>query len=227
MQDTIRKKLFDLSDQNYQKFHSKLCPNTDNIIGVRLPLLRVLAKEIAKEDWREYLKNANDDYYEEIMLQGLVIGYAKADISEIIGYIEDFIPKINNWAVCDSFCNSLKITKKNMDIVWELINKCLISKNEFEIRFGVVMLMSFYINENYIDQILLLLDKIKHQGYYVKMAVAWAISVCYVKFPEKTLNYLNNDSLDDFTYNKSLQKIIESYRVDKETKIKIKEMKRK
>lgn len=227
MQDTIRKKLFELSDQNYQKFHSKLCPNTDNIIGVRLPLLRALAKEIAKEDWREYLKTANDDYYEEIMLQGLVIGYAKADISEIIGYIEDFIPKINNWAVCDSFCNSLKITKKNMDIVWDLINKYLNSKNEFEIRFGVVMLMSFYINENYIDQILLLLDRIKHQGYYVKMAVAWAISVCYVKFPEKTLKYLNNNSLDDFTYNKSLQKIIESYRVDNDTKIKIKEMKRK
>ena len=227
MQEEIRKKLFDLSDQQYQKFHQKLCPNTSNIIGVRLPLLRNLAKEVSKGDWREYIKTAKDEYYEEVMLQGLVIGYAKGDISEILSYISAFVPKINNWAVCDSFCNSLKITKKYMDIVWEFIDKYLHSSKEFEIRFAVVMLMSFYINEKYIDRILLLLDRVKHQGYYVKMAVAWAISVCYVKFEDKTLKYLNNNSLDDFTYNKSLQKITESIRVDKETKVKIRGMKRK
>jgi len=224
---SIREQLFELSDEEYQRFHSKLCPDTDNIIGVRLPLLRNLAKEIAKGDWREYLKSAQGDYNEEIMLQGIVIGYAKSDISEMLKHIQHFIPKINNWAVCDSFCNGLKYTKKNMNTVWEFINPYLNSKKEFEIRFGIIMLIGYYINGEYIDRVLQLLDKVKHEGYYVKMAVAWAVSICYVKFPEKTMGYLKNNSLDNFTYNKALQKIIESLRVDKETKIIIKGMKRK
>lgn len=227
MHSKIREQLFELSDEKYQRFQRKLCPDTDNIIGVRIPSLRKLAKEIAKGDWREYLKVAEDEYYEEAMLQGMVIGYSKADITEMLNYIQDFIPKINNWAVCDSFCSGLKYTKKNKDTLWEIINTYLHSKKEFEIRFAVVMLLGYYIEEKYIDKVLLLLDKVKHEGYYVKMAVAWTISICYIKFPGQTMKYLNTNSLDNFTYNKSLQKITESLRVDKETKVLIKGMKRK
>lgn len=227
MHSKIREQLFELSDEKYQRFQRKLCPDTDNIIGVRIPSLRKLAKEIAKGDWREYLKVAEDEYYEEAMLQGMVIGYSKADITEMLNYIQDFIPKINNWAVCDSFCSGLKYTKKNKDTLWEIIKTYLHSKKEFEIRFAVVMLLGYYIEEKYIDKVLLLLDKVKHEGYYVKMAVAWTISICYIKFPGQTMKYLNTNSLDNFTYNKSLQKITESLRVDKETKVLIKGMKRK
>ena len=110
--------------------------------------------------------------------------------------------------------------------VLEFIQPYLKSNKEFEIRFAVVIILNYYITEDYIDLVLETLDEVKHEGYYVKMAVAWAISLCFVKFEEKTMNYLKNNKLDDFTYNKSLQKICESLRVDKDTKAIIKSMKR-
>lgn len=224
---TIREQIFELADEEYQKFSSSLLPNTDNILGVRLPQLRKLAKAIAKDDWREFMANYDSKYFEEIMLQGLVLGYAKADIEEILQYVADFVPKIDNWSVCDSFCAGLKFTKNNMERVWNFIQPFLSSNKEFEVRFGVVMLLDFYINDEYIDKVIKSLDAIKHPGYYAKMAVAWTISICYIKFSKQTMEYLKNNTLDDFTYNKSLQKITESLRVDKETKIIIKSMKKK
>lgn len=225
--DMIRERILALADENYRQFHSRLCPNTSNIIGVRLPLLKNLAREIASGDWRAYLASAQNEYYEEILLQGLVIGSAKASIEEILACTADFISKIDNWAVCDSFCASLKITKKNPARVLEFLQPYLTSTNEFELRFAIVMLLDFYITDEYIDQVLLELDKIKHEGYYVKMALAWAISICYIKYAKKTLQYLNHCTLDDFTYNKALQKITESLRVTAEEKIHIRSLKRK
>lgn len=222
----LRDKLFELSDDKFKTFHSRLCPNTDNIIGVRLPLLRQLAKEIAKGDWRNFLSNSKEEYYEEILINGLVIAYAKCDVEERLNYIESFVPKIDNWAICDSFCNTLKFVNKNKEIMWEFIQPYLKSYNEFEIRFAVVIILNYYITEDYINLVLKTLDNIKHDGYYVKMAVAWAISMCFIKFEEKTMAYLKDNSLDDFTYNKSLQKISESLRIDKNTKELIKSMKR-
>lgn len=222
----IRNKLFSLADEEYQKFHSSLCPGTNNIIGIRVPVLRDVAKEIAKEDWKNYLRTAKSDYYEEIMLQGMVIGLAKMNLAERLDYIKSFVSKIDNWAVCDVTCAGLKFTKKHMSEVWEFLKPYINSNKEFEIRFGVVMLLDFYIIEEYIKQVLEILNNIHHDGYYVKMAVAWAISVCYIKFPKETMVLLQNNKLDIFTYNKALQKIIESYRVTKEDKEIIRKMKR-
>jgi 3-methyladenine DNA glycosylase AlkD len=227
MEKTVRERIFEMADPKYRQFQSGLLPGIDNILGVRLPDIRKLAGEIAKGDWRTFLSAAQDDYYEEIMLQGLVIGYAKGDIEEILDYTADFISKINNWGVCDSFCISLKITKEHRDKVWQFLQPYLRSRAEFEIRVAVVMLLNFYIEDDYLDRVLVLLDGLKHPGYYVKMAVAWAISICFVKYPEKTMAYLKNNTLDDFTYNKALQKITESFQVEKETKIVIRNMKRK
>lgn len=223
----IRQQLFSLADAKYQKFHSGLCPDTDNIIGVRVPVLRNLAKEIAVSgDFLAFI-SAECEYYEEVMLQGMLIGMMKADFDKVIGYVRAFVPKIDNWAVCDTFCAGLKITKKNMASMNDFILPYLKSDNEFDVRFGVVMLLDYYITKEYIDETLYLLDLTEHDGYYVKMAVAWAVSVCYVKFPEKTMAYLKNNRLDDFTYNKALSKICESLRVSKEDKQIIKAMKRK
>lgn len=223
----IRKQIFGLADEEYRKFQSKLCPGTGNIVGVRLPLLRKLANEIARGDWRGFLENAESEYFEEVMLQGMVIGCADAETEERLSRIAAFVPKIDNWAVCDSFCTGLKFTKKNMDTVWGHLQIHLSSEEEFEKRFGVVMLLNYYVESGYIDRVLALLDAVRHEGYYVKMAVAWAVSICYVRFPEKTAAFLRDNTLDDFTFNKSLQKITESLRVDKETKNLIRSMKRK
>lgn len=227
MVNTIRKEIFELIDTDYQKFSAALIPNINNVLGVRKPELHKIAKRIAKDDWRTYLETAENEYFEEVMLQGMVIGYAKADIVEILTYVTKFVPKIDNWSVCDSFCSGLKFTKNNMDRVWEFIQPYLSSEKEYDIRFGVVMLLHYYIEADYINRVLNTLDRVKHEGYYVKMAVAWAVSICYVKLPEPTLEYLKNNSLDDFTYNKALQKITESYRVDTETKSLIRSMKRR
>lgn len=223
--EEIRSKLFNLSEDEYRNFHNKLCPNTENILGVRLPLLRNMAKDLAKNNWEAYLNNPYNEYYEEIMIEGLTIGYIKADINTRFKYIKRFIPKIDNWAICDSFCNNLKFTKNNLNEVWEFISTYLSSNKEFELRFAIVMMLHYYINEEYIDRVLHILNDINHEGYYVKMAVAWAISFAYIKFPHKTLVFLKNNNLDSFTYNKSLQKIIESTRVSNEDKDLIRSMK--
>lgn len=217
--EEIRQELIKLADDKYRSFHSNLCPGVENILGVRLPLLRKLAKSLSKEeDYYNYLNNGDTKYYEEIMIEGLIIGYLKTDNENRFNYIRNFIPKIDNWAICDSFCNNLKFTKKNINEVWNFILPYTSSENEFDIRFAIVMMLNFYIIEDYIDDVLNTLNKINHDGYYVKMAVAWAVSYAYIDFPQKTLAFLKNNNLDNFTYNKSLQKIIESTRVSKEDK---------
>jgi 3-methyladenine DNA glycosylase AlkD len=227
MNQIIREKIFALADEEYRKFQSGLIPGEERLLGVRLPDLRGLAKEIAGGDWREYLNDAQSEYFEEVMLQGLVIGYVKAAPEEILKYAAQFIPRITNWAVCDSFCTGLKLAKKHPQLVWDFIQPYLKSDREFEIRFAVIMMLAHFIDDGHIGQILASLDRIRHEGYYVKMGVAWAVSVCYVKYPGETMAYLKNCGLDDFTFNKSLQKILESFRVDQESKAVIRSMKRK
>lgn len=224
----IRQELLSMQDKKYKDFHSKLCPGTENIIGVRIPLLRNYAKQISKEPfWKEYVLSAKIKYNEEVMLQGMLIGLAKKiDIKEALQLIEGFIPKINNWGVCDIFCGELKITVKNEDIIWNFIQKYLKSKKEFELRFAIVIILGYYLTDEYILKIFPIFDRIKHDRYYVKMAVAWAISNAFIKYPKETMQYLKKSSLDDWTYNKALQKITESFRVDNKTKEIIRSMKR-
>lgn len=224
--DTLKERLYALADPEYQKFHAKLCPGMKNNLGVRTPQLRTLAKELAKGDFREYLKQAKDDSYEEILLQGMVIGYAKMDLDERFSRISSFVPKIDNWATCDLFCNSLSFAKKFPDAVWDFVSTFLTAEQTYHVRFGVVMLLDYFITESYVDAVFSLLDSISHPDYYVKMAVAWAVSICYIRFPQKTLYFLQNNHLDDFTYQKSLQKIRESTRVSPMEKEVLKKMKR-
>ena len=212
----IRIKIEEMADEKYKEFHTGLCPNSNEIIGVRVPVLRNFAKNIVKnENIEEYLENALNNSYEEILLQGMVLGLWKTNIQNFCMYLEKFIPKINSWAVCDVSVAGLKITKKNMEYMWLFLQKYLKSDKEFELRFAIVMMLDFYITEEYIDKVLEILNNVKHKGYYVKMAIAWTIQVAFV-----------NNKIDDWTYNKALQKIIESYRVDEETKKIIKNMKR-
>lgn len=227
MQKEIKNHLFEIQDKKYKEFHSGLCPNTDNIIGVRIPILRNYAKELVKQyNTDELLNNIGNDYYEEIMLQGMIIGLGKDNLEITLKRIQQFVPKINNWAVCDTFCGGLKITKKYREEMWEFIQQYLKSKKEFEIRFGVVMILSYYIDKDYLQQDFEIFNNIKHEGYYVKMAVAWAISICLIKFYDETIEFLKANELDNFTYNKSIQKAIESYRITKEQKDELKQIKR-
>lgn len=220
-------RLHSLAESDYKEFNKRITPTEKDVLGVRLPALRSLAKEICKGDWRGFLQSAEDDIFEEQMLQGLVVAYAKIDDETRMEYIDGFVPKIENWAVCDCFCGTLKSVGKNPNGYFDFLQKYLQREDEFQLRFAAVMLMDYYINDQYIDRVLKIYDVIKSDKYYVRMAVAWGISVCFVKYREKTMAFLQNNSLDDLTYNKTLQKITESLRVDKETKAVIKSMKRK
>jgi 3-methyladenine DNA glycosylase AlkD len=223
---SMKEQLCELAEVKYQIFSSSLTPGKDNILGVRLPLLRKIAAKLMKGDWRTYLTQASDDNMEEVMLQGMVIGRCKADICEVLELAAGFIPKIDCWSVCDNFCNGLKIAITNKECVWDFIQPYLNSDKEYEIRFGVVMLL-YYLEPEYADLAFRHFDRIKLEDYYVKMAVAWVLSMYYVKLPKITLEYLKNNKLDDFTYNKTLQKIIESRQVDQQAKEMIRSMKRK
>ena len=222
----IKEQLSLLAEPAYRDFSSSLLPGTEHILGVRFPALRKIARKLAKENWLENLARCTQDSFEGIMLQGFIIGYAKAPLPDILEQIAAFLPKINNWSVCDSFCITLKAAGENPAEFWDFLQPCILSGEEFTVRFAIVMLLDYYITPDYIDRLFPIFDGISHEGYYVKMAVAWAVSMCYVKFPEKTESYLGRCRLDDFTYNKSLQKITESLSVDKETKKRIRAMKR-
>ncbi len=225
--NTIRQRLEAMAEPEYGAFHAKLCPGMTGNLGVRTPQLRALAKEIAKGDFRAYLLAARDDSYEETLLQGMVIGCAKMDLPERLERVASFVPKIDNWATCDLFCSSLSFTKKYLPETREFLMPYLSSKEEYSLRFGVVMLLDYYITEEWIDDTLRTLARIRHDGYYVKMAVAWAVSICYIHFPEKTEQLLRSSTLDDFTHNKAIQKIRESRRVDKAKKDALQKLKRK
>ena len=227
---TVKENLLQLAGDGNKKFTESLHPGIEHVLGVRIPALRRLAAQIAKDDWQSYLRTADTYYMEERMLQGMVIGHLKMkDTEEYLALVAKFIPLINSWSVCDTFdfCGKQRFVDKNKEKVWQFLEQWMASDKEYEIRFGVVMAMGHYIDEEYIDKVLQWMDRISHEGYYVKMAVAWSLSVCYVKFPEKTMDYLKKNHLDDFTYNKALQKIIESYRVSAEDKEVIRSMRRK
>ena len=225
MERTIRDQLEELAEEKYRSFSSSLTPGKENILGVRLPLIRKIAKDILKSDWRTYLTQAKDDSMEEVLLQGMVISGCKTELEEKLTLAADYIPKIDCWSVCDSFCSGLKITKANQERVWAFFQPYLYSNQEYEIRFGVVMMLH-YLTPEYAPKAFAHFDRIKHEGYYVKMAVAWVLSMYFVHLPELTFEYLKKNNLDNFTYNKAIQKIVESLRVDQETKAVLRGMKR-
>ena len=218
----IEKELLKLKDERFQKFQEKLCPGVNNIIGIKIPILRAYAKEI---NGNVDISTIGTKYYEEIILKGILIGLEKKlDFEQI----ENYVKLIDNWAVCDVFCAGLKQVKKHKEEMWQYIEKYLNSKKEYEVRFAVVIMLDFYIEEKYIEKVLERLRKIKHEGYYAKMAVAWAYSICFIKFYEKTkeeFKNINKKTLDKFIYNKSLQKAIESYRLNNKQKEELRKMK--
>ena len=215
MIEEIRKELFLLQDLKYKEFHSGLLPGINNIIGVRTPNIRKLVKEILKKDYRYYLNNSENNYYEEDMIEGLIIATSKMSLEDKLYYLEKFVPKINNWAVCDIVCASFKFKNKDLDKVWDFILKYKNSNKEFELRFMIVMMMDYFLIDSYIDKVLKIIDSINVDYYYTNMAISWLISVLFVKDSGKCIYYLENNNLSYFTYNKAIQKIIESNRVSK------------
>lgn len=218
--DILLQRLESMADKKHQEFHSSLVPDVNNMLGIPVPKLRALAKELIKEcdDIDRYLSFVNNKYYEELMLKGIVVGYIKCDWQKKLEYIESFVPQIHDWAVCDTFCSGIKPPKNQLASFRNFIEPYLHSNNEFQIRFAVVILLQKYVNDEYIQSTLQTLENITNDKYYVKMAVAWALSICYIKYPDLTTNLFSEYKLDKWVQNKAIQKCRESLRVTPEQK---------
>lgn len=214
----VRKELETIAEADYKKFSASLIPGVENLLGIRIPILRDMAKKLAKEDWKGCMEWEDTLYFEETMLQGLVLGYAKAPVEEILEYAEKFIPKIDNWSVNDSFCSNFKIAGKEPQKVWDFLMTYKNSHDEYETRVVAVMLMNHFLDDEHIDAVLKVLGELEIAGYYTSMGVAWAYATAWAKYPEKTKAYLRDNPIDPETYHKTLRKCLESYRISDEDK---------
>ena len=215
----VKNELYKLQDEEYQKFQQNIILNLDNHIGVRVPQLRKLAKKLVRD--KVSIDEIEIDTYEEILLKGFYIGYSKVDIDTRLQLIESYLPLITNWAICDGFVSTLKFTKDHKEVVFNWLMQ-YVHGSVYEVRFVLVMLLTYFIDDEYIDSCYRVFDCITNDDYYVKMALAWAISIAYIKYTKRTRDYLLFAQIDGWTYNKAISKICDSYRVSKEEKEELK-----
>lgn len=206
-----------IKEENYREFSSKLTKTKYPILGIRIPILRKLAKEISEGNSLSYLEFSKNDKFEEVLLQGLIISNIK-DENDFLKYLDNFVNKIDDWSICDSFCNSLKIIEKNPDKYFKYFTKYLKSNKEFKIRVCLIVYLNFYTTKEYVDKIIENILNIKSNAYYVEMAVAWLLSEIYLVDKEKVINLLKNKKLNKFVNNKTISKLRDSFRVSDEDK---------
>ena len=207
------------TDEKYKKFNESLNPNINKAYGVKTPIMRKISREIIDKGAAEdFLAICKDSSFEEISLQGFVIAGMETDIETRLRYITNFLHKIDNWGICDSFCATFNLNEEDLQKMWEYLQPLFFDEREFYVRFAIVMLIGNYITEEYIDEDLKILKAVKHKEYYVQMAVAWAISICFVRFRDKTFKLIRYKQLVSFIQNKSIQKIRESHRISKADK---------
>src|SRR5574344_41367 len=175
--------LLSLKETKYQVFSSKLTSTKYEMIGIRIPLLRSIAKNISKGNYESFLKYTQDHYFEEVLIEGLVIASIK-DSNIFDKYFLTYIKKIDNWSINDVFCNSIKLFNK--ESYFNLCLKLSKSNKEFISRVGLISILSHYINKTNLDKIFNTLDNLKSDKYYTKMADSWLLCECYIKYPEYT-----------------------------------------
>ena len=223
----IQKELFSLQDKEYMKFLSKLTPNVseDTIIGVRIPEIRKLAKKLVKNnEYEDFLKELPHKYYDENLLHGAIISENK-DFENCIELLDSFLPFVDNWAVCDTI--SPKIFKKHKKELIEKIKEWSQSDKTYTCRFGVEMLMTHFLDEDFKKEYLEMVANIHSEEYYVKMVIAWFFATALTKQWDYAVIYLENNKLDVWVHNKTIQKARESLRILEDKKGYLKRLKRK
>ncbi len=212
-----------LRNEKYKEFHSKLVTTKYEILGISLPIQRKIAKEICLGNILSFLEWKEFIYYEEVLIHGLVLAFLQ-DSECFQKYLEAYVPFVDNWGISDSFCNSLKIVLQDKEKWFFYFAKYLTSQEEFRIRIGLVVFLNFYVEKKYLCKIFSCIDAISSDAYYVDMAIAWLLCECYIAFPKETLAYLRKSSLNTFTFQKTMSKINDSYRVSSEEKKYLKNM---
>ena len=215
---SIEKKLFELRDEEYAKFQAKLTPSVDAglFIGVRVPEVRKLAKQLKNDsDALKFLKELPHKYYDENMLHGLLVSEI-SDYDQAIKETDKFLPFVDNWAVCDIM--SPKVFKKHKPELIKKIKEWSESSETYTIRFGIEMLMSHFLDDDFKPDYLKIPAKVKSEEYYVNMMVAWFFATALAKQWDSTIPYIEKKKLNKWTHNKTIQKAIESYRITDEQK---------
>lgn len=214
----IQKRLLELSDEKNADFSAKLTPGIDRekFLGVRIPASRKLAKEIIKEnEHKNFLNSLPHKYYDENILHSILISEIK-DYDECIKYIDEFLPYVDNWAVCDTM--SPKAFKNKHERLMNEILRWVDSDQTYTIRFGLKILMAHFLDNDFKKEYLKIPAKIKSDEYYINMMIAWYFATALAKQYDDAIKVIENRRLDPWTHNKAIQKAIESYRIDKGTK---------
>lgn len=223
----VRQRLFEMQDESYRDFHTKLMPTVDKetVIGVRSPQVKKFAKEFYKSgDYESFLKSLPHEYYEENNLHAALIGFEK-DYDSAIKLLDEFLPFVNNWATCDMM--KISVFKKHLPELYTKIPDWLSSENPYAVRFGIKMLMDCFLGENFTAECAELVGAVSREEYYVKMMVAWYFATALAKNYDEVIPYLENNRLEKWTHNKAIQKSIESYRITDEQKKYLRTLKRK
>ena len=225
--ENIRKKLFELQDLDYRQFHSSLIPNLNQntFIGVRTPELRKFAKHLANDkDTSAFLNDVPHKYYDENQLHAFIISLGK-DFNETISKVDAFLPYVDNWATCDQM--SPTVFKKHKKELLTYINKWLNSKRTYTVRFGIGMLMTHFLDDDFDLEYPATVAEIKSDEYYVKMMIAWYFATALAKQYDAVIPFIENGKLEKWTHNKAIQKSIESRRISQEQKEYLKTLKKK
>lgn len=218
---TVRDRILALAERGNKPFTRSLHPGVENVLGLRVPDLRSLAREIACGDWETYLASHDSHYMEERMLHGMVLGVIPAgDCGDYLERVGRFVSEINSWSVCDTFDFSGKgrFVAVHSGEVRDFLLRYVDSEKEYEVRFAVVMLMAHYLGPDTWSETVDILGRISHPGYYVKMAVAWALSVAFVRYPSEMMGRLRGSGFDTETMRMTVRKIRDSRRVSTEAK---------
>lgn len=224
--NSVLDELKSLAEDDYKAFNSRIIPTKQKTLGIRVPILRKIAKRIAKKEAIEFIQLDKQNIYEMILLEGMVLSYMEKSFKEILPLTESFLKKVDNWAQIDStVCDFKGIVKEKEDVL-RIVKRWLKSDKEFIVRAGLIILLAHYVKKENLKMIFNLSQSVKHTGYYVHMGNAWLISVCMAKFPAETIIFFKNNTLDKKTQNKAIQKSRESYRVSKEHKVLINQLKR-
>ena len=218
--------LFEYQDTSYRDFQKKLIPDTEYpVIGIRTPQLRTLAKELSKnsEEAEAFLGQLPHQYFDENQLHAFLISLTK-DFDTCVQQVNAFLPYVDNWATCDQM--SPKVFAKNRDKLIPHIDRWMGSTEIYTIRFGTGMLMQHYLDEDFREEYLEKVAMVKSSEYYVRMMVAWYFATALSKQYGSAVRYIEDNRLDVWTHNKSIQKAVDSYRIPPHTKEYLKTLRR-
>ena len=203
-----------MKDDRYRDFSSKIINTSYPVIGVRMPDLRAYAKTLSKKEDVIF----EDVYYEEVLLHGIYIVSRKVPFKQKVREVEQFLGKIDSWGICDSFVPSFKEIKKHKEEYYPELLKYLESDEQFTQRYALVVLLDYYIEDAYLDELYRILKQENYHGYYSRMAGAWLLSYLFMFYFDRTLNYVRNNELDGFVYKKGIRKALDSYRLSSDQK---------